>query len=130
MDGTYRGAGGVFIVSALILLMNYNHPYTFLAQKAVISIPITPQVTGVVNSVTDKANQRVKKGEVLFTIDPARYQARVDRLQADPVTALHSINTLKAQLSEARGQHHPRVGGTRSLIQGLSALPERGAGRG
>ncbi len=25
--------GGVFIVSALILLMNYNHPYTFLAQK-------------------------------------------------------------------------------------------------
>ena len=30
--------GGVFIVSALILLMNYNHPYTFTAQKAVISI--------------------------------------------------------------------------------------------
>ncbi len=82
MDGTYRGAGGVFIVSALILLMNYNHPYTFLAQKAVISIPITPQVTGVVNSVTDKANQRVKRVRC-FTIDPARYQARVDRLQAD-----------------------------------------------
>lgn len=122
--------GGVFIVSALILLMNYNHPYTFLAQKAVISIPITPQVTGVVNSVTDKANQRVKKGEVLFTIDPARYQARVDRLQADLVTALHSINTLKAQLSGNPGQHHPRVGGTRSLIQGLSALPEREPGAG
>ena len=49
--------GGVFIVSALILLMNYNHPYTFTAQKAVISIPITPQVTGVVSSVTDKANR-------------------------------------------------------------------------
>ncbi len=94
--------GGVFIVSALILLMNYNHPYTFLAQKAVISIPITPQVTGVVNSVTDKANQRVKKGEVLFTIDPAPYQARVDRLQANLVTTLYCINTLKAQLSEAR----------------------------
>jgi multidrug resistance efflux pump len=46
----------------------------------------------VVSSVTDKANQRVKKGEVLFTIDPVRYQARVDRL-ADLVTALHSINT-------------------------------------
>ena len=91
--------GGVFIVSALILLMNYNHPYTFTAQKAVISIPITPQVTGIVSSVTDKANQRVKKGEVLFTIDPARYQARVDRLQADLVTAL---NTLKAQLQEAQ----------------------------
>lgn len=25
--------GGIFIVSGLILLMNYNHPYTFKAQK-------------------------------------------------------------------------------------------------
>ncbi|EOW89490.1 inner membrane protein yiaV [Escherichia coli KTE41] len=38
--------GGIFIVSGLILLMNYNHPYTFKAQKAVISIPVVPQVTG------------------------------------------------------------------------------------
>lgn len=94
--------GGIFLVSALILLMNYNHPYTFTAQKAVISIPITPQVTGIVSTVTDKTNQRINKGDVLFTIDPVRYQARVDRLQADLVTALHSINTLKAQLSEAQ----------------------------
>ncbi|MXG37487.1 hypothetical protein GRW62_36495, partial [Escherichia coli] len=54
--------GGIFLVSALILLMNYNHPYTFTAQKAVISIPITPQVTGIVSTVTDKTNQRVNKG--------------------------------------------------------------------
>ena len=40
--------------------MNYNHPYTFTAQKAVISIPITPQVTGVVTEVTDKNNQLIK----------------------------------------------------------------------
>ena len=74
--------GGIFIVSGLILLMNYNHPYTFTAQKAVISIPITPQVIGVVSEVTDKNNQLIKKGEVLFKLDPGRYQARVDRLQA------------------------------------------------
>lgn len=93
--------GGVFIVAGLILLMNYNHPYTFTAQKAVISIPITPQVTGVVSEVTDKNNQLIKKGEVLFKLDPGRYQARVDRLQADLVTATHNIDNLKAQLSEA-----------------------------
>ncbi len=87
--------GGIFLVGALILLMNYNHPYTFIAQKAVISIPITPQVTGIASAVTAKTDQRVKKGDVLFTIDPARYQARVDRLQADLMTALHGINTLK-----------------------------------
>lgn len=91
--------GGVFIVAGLILLMNYNHPYTFTAQKAVISIPITPQVTGIVSEVTDKNNQLIKKGEVLFKLDPGRYQARVDRLQADLVTATHNIDNLKAQLS-------------------------------
>lgn len=69
--------GGIFIVSGLILLMNYNHPYTFKAQKAVISIPVVPQVTGVVIEVTDKKNTLIKKGEVLFRLDPTRYQARV-----------------------------------------------------
>ena len=35
-----------------------------------------------VSEVTDKNNQLIKKGEVLFKLDPGRYQARVDRLQA------------------------------------------------
>ena len=91
--------GGVFLVSGLILLMNYNHPYTFTAQKAVIAIPITPQVTGIVTEVTDKNNQLIQKGEVLFKLDPVRYQARVDRLQADLMTATHNIKTLRAQLT-------------------------------
>ena len=86
--------GGVFLVSGLILLMNYNHPYTFTA--------ITPQVTGIVTEVTDKNNQLIQKGEVLFKLDPVRYQARVDRLQADLMTATHNIKTLRAQLTEAQ----------------------------
>ncbi|HHL2562001.1 TPA: HlyD family secretion protein [Yersinia enterocolitica] len=93
--------GGVFLIGALILLMNYNHPYTFLAQKAVISIPITPQVTGVVSEVTNKQNVFIEKGEILFKIDATRYQARVDRLQADLITAIHNSQVLKGQLDEA-----------------------------
>lgn len=93
--------GGVFLIGALILLMNYNHPYTYLAQKAVISIPITPQVTGIVSEVTDKQNVLIKKGEVLFKLDPVRYQARVNRLQADLVTAINNTQVLKGQLDEA-----------------------------
>ena len=92
--------GGIFIVSGLILLMNYNHPYTFKAQKAVISIPVVPQVTGVVIEVTDKKNTLIKKGEVLFRLDPTRYQARVDRLMADIVTAEHKQRALGAELDE------------------------------
>lgn len=93
--------GGVFLVSALILLMNYNHPYTSLAQKAVISIPVTPQVTGVVSEVTTKQNILIQKGEMLFRLDPTRFEARVKRLQADLMTAVHNIQSLKGQLDEA-----------------------------
>ncbi|MCS2170982.1 HlyD family secretion protein [Scandinavium sp. TWS1a] len=93
--------GGVFIVSGLILLMNYNHPYTAQAQKAVISIPITPQVTGIVSEVTNKQNALIKKGDVLFKLDPTRYQARVSRLEADLVTAIHNTESMKGQLTEA-----------------------------
>jgi multidrug resistance efflux pump len=81
--------------------MNYNHPYTFQAQKAVVSVPITPQVTGIVKKVTDKPNALIKKGEVLFELDPTRYQARVSRLEADLVTAMHNADSLQSQLDEA-----------------------------
>ncbi|QKN79977.1 HlyD family secretion protein [Scandinavium goeteborgense] len=93
--------GGVFIVSGLILLMNYNHPYTAQAQKAVISIPITPQVTGIVSEVPDHQNKLIKKGEVLFKIDPTRYQARVSRLEADLVTAISNTESMKGELTES-----------------------------
>lgn len=92
--------GGIFIVSGLILLMNYNHPYTFKAQKAVVSIPVVPLVTGTVIEVTDKKDTLIKKGEILFKLNPGRYQARVDRLQADIVTATHKEQALVAQLAE------------------------------
>lgn len=32
--------GGIFIVAGLILLMNYNHPYTFTAQKRLFQSPL------------------------------------------------------------------------------------------
>lgn len=81
--------GGVFIVSALILLMNYNHPYTFTAQKAVISIPITPQVTGIVSSVTDKANQRVKRARY-YLLSTRRATRRVST-GCRPIWSPHCI---------------------------------------
>ncbi|MGE9665524.1 hypothetical protein ACQPWO_33600, partial [Escherichia coli] len=48
----------------------------------------------------DKKNTLIKKGEVLFKLNPGRYQARVDRLKADIVTAQHKEQALVAQLDE------------------------------
>jgi len=88
--------GGVFIVAGLILTMNYNHPYTFIAQKAVVTIPVVSQVTGVVSEVPVTPNQPIKAGTVLFKIDPTVYQARVDRLKADLVKAEQQVESQQA----------------------------------
>ena len=48
-----------------------------------------------------KEGESIKKGEVLFELDPTHYQARVARLEADLVTAIHSADSLQSQLDEA-----------------------------
>lgn len=43
----------------------------------------------------------IRKGDVLFTLEPARYEARVARLEADLVTAEHANQALQGELEEA-----------------------------
>lgn len=94
--------GGVFIVAGLILTMNYNHPYTFMAQKAVVSVPVIAQVSGIVSEVPVQPNVPIKAGEVLFRIDPTVYQARVDRLSADLVSAEAAVASQRDQLTASK----------------------------
>ena len=96
--------GGVFIVAGLILTMNYNHPYTFMAQKAVITVPVIPQVSGTVSEVLVIPNQPIKAGSILFKIDPTIYQARVDRLTADLVKAEQQVKSQQAQLTASQSE--------------------------
>ena len=98
------GLGGIVMLGALILTMNYNHPYTEDAQKLVVGIPVVPQVTGVVSEVTDKINTPIKKGEVLFKIDPTRYKAKLEKLEADIVTEKHDVMALEEKRNSARLQ--------------------------
>lgn len=93
--------GGIVMLGALILTMNYNHPYTEDAQKLVVGIPVVPQVTGVVSEVTDKINTPIKKGEILFKIDPTRYKAKLEKLEADIVTEKHDVMALEEKRNSA-----------------------------
>ncbi|EDQ01108.1 secretion protein, HlyD family [Shewanella benthica KT99] len=74
--------GGIFIVGALVLLMNYNHPYTPFAKEYFVTTPINPAVKGVVISVEVKPNTPIKKGEVLFRLDPTPFAAIVKQKRA------------------------------------------------
>lgn len=51
--------------------------------EAVDSVEVRPRVGGFIDSVRFQEGAHVRKGELLFQIDPRPFQAEVDRLQAE-----------------------------------------------
>ncbi|MGI2258955.1 HlyD family secretion protein [Shewanella sp. GXUN23E] len=94
--------GGVVLIGTLILLMNYNHPYTQAGNQVFTVTPVLPGVRGKVIDVPVLPNQPLEKGEVLFRIDPVPYQAEVDRIRAMVKEANQGALGLQASLQEAQ----------------------------
>ncbi|MND85212.1 Inner membrane protein YiaV precursor [compost metagenome] len=79
--------GGIVLIGTLIFLMNYNHPYSEVARSYFVSTPVVPVVTGPVIEVPVQDNRPLKKGDVLFRIDPVPFENRVKSLKAQLVSA-------------------------------------------
>ena len=94
--------GGVFILAALLLVMNYNHPYTKMGREFYVTVPIVPAVSGIVVDVPVAVNAPLKEGDVLFQIDPVPYQQEVDRKRAQFAEAEPETGQLRAALDSAR----------------------------
>ena len=62
--------GGIFLIGFIMLVMNYNHPFTNNARIYFVSTPIIPDVKGRVIDVPVKPNEPLEAGDVLFRIDP------------------------------------------------------------
>jgi len=93
---------GVVVIGAILLAMNAFQPYSTNAVVSQYVVQIAPQVTGQVTAVPVSANQPIKKGDVLFTIDPAPFQATVDGLRAALVQSEQSAKMLQDNLDSAK----------------------------
>lgn len=93
--------GGVVMIATMLLVMNYNHPYTTLVREYFVTTPVVPNVEGQVIEVPVQANQQLKEGDVLFQIDPKPYQYEVDRLEAMLADASSNVAQLEQQLHAA-----------------------------
>ena len=92
--------GGVVLIGTLILLMNFNHPYTQIGNQVFSTTPIVSGVRGRVIEVPVEANQPLKEGDVLFKIDPVPYMAEVDKLKAQVKEASQGALGLEATVQE------------------------------
>lgn len=68
---------------------------------AVNSVDIRPRVTGYLQSVEFKDGQMVKKGQVLFVIDPRPYQAALDQARGQEDRAHSTLLNAKIELNRA-----------------------------
>src|SRR5262249_27132805 len=70
---------GTLGIALLLLIMNYNHPFTKNARIYFAVTPVFPSVRGRVIEVPVQANVPLKEGDVLFRVDPKPYQYVVDQ---------------------------------------------------
>jgi len=90
------GLGGVVIVGFLTLAMNYNHPFTSTGGQVFTTTPIVSSVRGKVIEVPIEANKPIKKGDVLFKIDPTPFEADVINKLAQLAAAEQNVLQLEA----------------------------------
>jgi multidrug resistance efflux pump len=93
--------GGIIGISLLLLIMNYNHPFTNNARIYFAVTPVLPAVRGRVTEVPVQTNKPLKEGDVLFRIDPKPYQYVVDQKRAQLAEAEQNVKQLKASLDQA-----------------------------
>ncbi|MCJ8339152.1 MAG: HlyD family secretion protein [Pseudomonadales bacterium] len=95
--------GGIFLIGSLILLMNFNHPYSEMSRQYFVTTPIVPNVTGQVIEVPVKGNKLLNKGDVLFRLDPEPFQNKIDSIKARLVGAQADYQRAKILLSRKAG---------------------------
>lgn len=80
--------------------------------SAYLEAEVRPQVSGIIQSRFFEEGQDVTAGEVLYQIDPARYQAMYDQAQAALAVAEAHVPALRA-----RAERHAKALGERAVSQ-------------
>ena len=126
-------------MAALILLLNVFAPSSADLRVIKYSVPIVTQVRGRVLEVPiEEGNRLVKKGDVLFKIDPTPYQLEVQMLEAQLVGMQGSERELEeqakgaeAKIAESRSRAaevSARLALTHKRVQQYQELVNSGAG--
>ena len=101
-------------LTVMILTLNVVAPSSAKLRIFKYTVPIVSQVRGRVLEVPiEEGNRLVKKGEVLFRVDPVPYQLEVNNLQAQLATAQGS----QRELVESQRGANAKTAETRAAIQ-------------
>jgi len=94
----------VVAIAALLLLLNVFAPTTSDVRVVNYVVPIVSQVRGRVIEVAVENNRPVKKGDVLFRIDPTPYQNEVASLEAKLSADQAKVGADRQRLNEVEAK--------------------------
>lgn len=95
--------------------------------EAVERVDVRARVSGAVQSVHFREGALVKAGELLITIDPAPYQAEVDRAEAQVLAAQARVSYTKSELERSTRLWSERAIAQRELDERSNAANEANA---
>jgi multidrug resistance efflux pump len=96
--------GGIIGIVMILIVMNYNHPFTTQARIYYTVTPILPAVRGRVIEVPVTANAPLREGDILFKLDPRPFQYAVDQKNAQLAEAEQDVKQMKAALDQATAE--------------------------
>jgi multidrug resistance efflux pump len=110
----------VVAIAILLLLLNIVAPTTSDVRVVKYVVPVVSQVRGRVIEVPVENNRPVKKGDVLFRIDPTPYQNDVQSLAARQVSDEAKVAADRTRLSEAEAKLADAVSSEAQLKEQLN----------
>jgi multidrug resistance efflux pump len=122
--------GGIAIVSALVLGMNYNHPFSSQARFYFHTTPIVPAVSGLVTEVPVQAGTVLKAGDILFRLDPVPFENAAKAKEAVLAAAVQTTHQLRATADSAQKKLESALAdrdGARDVFERSKKLLETGA---
>ncbi len=115
----------VVAIAALLLLLNIFAPTTSDVRVVNYVVPIVSQVRGRVIEVPVENNRPVKKGDVLFKIDPTPYQNEVNSLEAKLAADEAKVGADRQRLSEVQARLTDARSGERQLGEQLNQATDQ-----
>ena len=95
-------AGGPPISAAVVVQKTVIETQEFSGRlEAIERVEIRPRVAGFITAVNFKPGSEVKKGDVLFVIDPRPFKAEADRAEAAANSARAKADLARLELSRA-----------------------------
>lgn len=92
---------GAILTGTRVWRINYQHPRTNDAMIRANIVGISAEVNGRVVELHVEDNQFVRKGQLLYVIDPRPYQAKLDRAKAELMLAEKEVESRRASSSSA-----------------------------